>query len=176
MIFFSRSEEVSLGLRELAELALGELSGCIAGTLLCLESEINSHQVLVLNILKAGMVSFRNWWWHWYLWNIIIKYEYVLETQTLTVSFLTMFLILLLICQCDERDIWFTIHLKPLVFCLPIHLAKSALVSIILALQPEMPLGNFFIHSNCKKKYCRRTGILYTLSSFFNLPCFFSLP
>lgn len=60
MIFFSRSEEVSLGLREFAELALSKLSVCLAGT--WLESEFNSHRkFLVLSILKAEMFIFRNW-------------------------------------------------------------------------------------------------------------------
>ena len=139
-------------------------------TWLCLEYEIHFHCRVVT--LKAGMFNFRNWWPHLYLWNIIIKYWYILETQTLSVS-LTLFSMLLLACQWDKWDIWFSIRFKPLVFCLPVCLARSALVSIRLAFRPEMLLGNFLVCSNYTEKYCGKTDIAYTLSSFFSLACFF---
>lgn len=37
---------------------------------------------------------------------------------------------LLLICQCEEWDAWFTIQLKPLVFCLPVHLVTFCIHSL----------------------------------------------
>jgi len=79
---------------------LGTLSACIAGTWPWPGSELTPCEAIALNILKAEMLSLRLVITG-YLLKIILKYEYALESQTLSV-FLTTHLMLLLIRQCDR--------------------------------------------------------------------------